>query len=62
MELPHWLMAVGVFPLIVGFVGLAFRKNAQTTADRGNWDGDQSAPSDSTLGHHTNPPSSGVAS
>lgn len=56
MELPHWLMAIGVFLLLAGFVGLAFRKNAQTAADRENWDGDQSAPGDSTSGHHIDPP------
>ena len=27
MEYPHWLMVVGACLVVVGFIGLAFRKN-----------------------------------
>jgi hypothetical protein len=30
MQLPHWLMAVGALFLVVGFLGLAFRKNRES--------------------------------
>ena len=33
IELPHWLMGVGVVLLIFGFLGLMFRKRAETTEE-----------------------------
>jgi LPXTG-motif cell wall-anchored protein len=29
LHLPHWLMLAGAFLLVVGFLGLAFRKNRE---------------------------------
>ena len=30
IELPHWLMIAGALLLVVGFIGLVFRKNRET--------------------------------
>ena len=43
MELPHWLMASGAVPLVVGLVGSAFRRNTGVTSNTGRWEGDQPA-------------------
>jgi len=29
LQYPHWLMVAGVFLVMVGFVGFAFRKNKE---------------------------------
>ena len=34
MEYPHWLMITGAVPAVLGFVGLAFRRNGSAEADR----------------------------
>jgi hypothetical protein len=34
MEYPHWLMVAGAVLVVLGFVGLAFRRNGNTEADR----------------------------
>jgi hypothetical protein len=34
MEYPHWLMAAGGVMVVVGFVGLAFQKNAEPVEGR----------------------------
>jgi hypothetical protein len=58
MELPHWLMATGTLLLVVGFVGVALHRNAQTTSDTDNLESDQTAEAQTP----TNPPSVTVGS
>jgi LPXTG-motif cell wall-anchored protein len=35
IEYPHWLMIAGAFLVLSGLIGLAFRKNRQTSEDKG---------------------------
>ncbi|MEH2569759.1 hypothetical protein [Bradyrhizobium sp. AZCC 2289] len=34
MQYPHWLMVAGAVLVVLGFVGLAFRRNGIAEADR----------------------------
>jgi hypothetical protein len=34
MEYPHWLMVAGAVLVVVGFIGVAFRKNRNAEPDR----------------------------
>ena len=34
MQYPHWLMVAGAVLVVLGFVGLAFRRNGNAEADR----------------------------
>jgi hypothetical protein len=63
MELPHWLMAVGAILLVVGFLGLALRKNVQVTSPGPDgWEGDQTAEAHGPQDGITNPASASAAS
>jgi len=34
LQYPHWLMVAGAVLVVLGFVGLAFRRNGNAEADR----------------------------